>query len=381
MKNDPEIARIAKIIGERQSISICLPAAPTFDALAAGTALYLALLHMGKAVGIASSGDSVEPTNLAGQDKIQTSLVSDGDNLVVSFPYTEGSVDKVTYNIEDEKFSLVVQPREGFAKLDPKKVSYSYTGGKPEAIITIYAPTLNALAGLYTSNKEQFTGVDIINIDRHFTNGNYGTVNFVDKKSASVSEMVLDIITALKIEVDKNIATNLYKGIVSATNNFTSHSVSANTFEASALLLKSGAVKSPMNPAMGMRPQPGMDMGMPYMNQPMGMGQRMAPMPPMRPRQPGARPVGQMPTQPMPMPTQAAYSPDMDDFDEDYDDMEEMDPQEEMNVAPAIPEPVFNEKVDVQQQPGTAEKKESKGEGQSSKEWLKPKIFKGTNLL
>src|SRR3989338_11328166 len=174
MKNDAEIARIVKILAERQSISICLPTNPTLDSIASGTALYLALLQMGKNASIACGGDGDidRQSRIAGIDKIQTSLVSDGDNLVVSFPYTEGSVDKVTYNIEDEKFSLVVQPREGFAKLDPKKVSYSYTGGKQEAIITIYPPTLNALAGLYTSNKEQFTGVDIINIDRHFTNGN-----------------------------------------------------------------------------------------------------------------------------------------------------------------------------------------------------------------
>ena len=57
MKNDPEIARIAKIIRERQSISICLPASPTVDALAAGTALFLPLFLMGKAVGIGSTGD------------------------------------------------------------------------------------------------------------------------------------------------------------------------------------------------------------------------------------------------------------------------------------------------------------------------------------
>src|SRR3990167_5001082 len=112
---------------------------------------------MGKAVGIASSGDSVEPTNLAGQDKIQTSLVSDGDNLVVSFPYTEGSVDKVTYNIEENAFNLIIQPREGSAKLDPKKVSFNYTGGRPDVIITIYTATLNSLGTLYTSNKDQFT--------------------------------------------------------------------------------------------------------------------------------------------------------------------------------------------------------------------------------
>src|SRR3990167_4531706 len=134
-----------------------------------------------------------------------------------------------------------------------ERVQQSSTPKKSDLIITIYTATLNSLGTLYTSNKDQFTGVEIINIDRHFTNANYGTVNYVDKKSASVSEMVLDIVKTLRINLDKNIATNLYAGIVSATNNFTAHSVSANTFEASAFLLNNGAVKSPIGISQSMQ--------------------------------------------------------------------------------------------------------------------------------
>ncbi|OGK14136.1 hypothetical protein A3H80_02985 [Candidatus Roizmanbacteria bacterium RIFCSPLOWO2_02_FULL_37_19] len=377
MKNDAEIARIVKILAERQSISICLPTNPTLDSIASGTALYLALLQMGKNASIACGGDGDidRQSRIAGIDKIQTSLVSDGDNLVVSFPYTEGSVDKVTYNIEENAFNLIIQPREGSAKLDPKKVSFNYTGGRPDVIITIYTATLNSLGTLYTSNKDQFTGVEIINIDRHFTNANYGTVNYVDKKSASVSEMVLDIVKTLRINLDKNIATNLYAGIVSATNNFTAHSVSANTFEASAFLLNNGAVKSPIGISQSMQrgsqlpgninvaqqslqpqqymqypPQQPLQQRQPRMNQPFPQGSGQQP----RPAQ--QQQVVQQPVMPQ-------QQPEVEMVGDDYD------------------EPVFDERGDVQQQPGTVEQKESKGEGQAPKEWLKPKIFKGTNLL
>ena len=377
MKNDAEIARIVKILAERQSISICLPTNPTLDSIASGTALYLALLQMGKNASIACGGDGDidRQSRIAGIDKIQTSLVSDGDNLVVSFPYTEGSVDKVTYNIEENAFNLIIQPREGSAKLDPKKVSFNYTGGRPDVIITIYTATLNSLGTLYTSNKDQFTGVEIINIDRHFTNANYGTVNYVDKKSASVSEMVLDIVKTLRINLDKNIATNLYAGIVSATNNFTAHSVSANTFEASAFLLNNGAVKSPIGIPQPMQqgsqfpgninvaqqsvqpqqymqypPQQPLQQRQPRMNQPFPQGAGQQPRPAQRQQ------VVQQPVMPQ-------QQPEVEMVGDDYD------------------EPVFDERGDVQQQPGTVEQKESKGEGQAPKEWLKPKIFKGTNLL
>ena len=162
---------------------------------------------------------------------------------MVSFPYIEGSIDKVDYNIQGENFNLVITPRSGKPKLNPQQVSYSYTGGNIDFIVTIDSPTLQSLGTIYTENQIQFTGKDIINIDRHLTNAYFGSVNLVNKTISSVSELVLSIIKGLKIEIDKDIATNLYTGIASSTNNFTSYSVNADTFENIAVLLRAGAIK------------------------------------------------------------------------------------------------------------------------------------------
>ena len=47
----------------------------------------------------------------------------------------------------------------------------------------------------------------------------------------------------MKVGMDKEIATNLYAGLVAATNNFSSYSTTAETFQTAAELLKKGAVK------------------------------------------------------------------------------------------------------------------------------------------
>jgi len=243
MRKTAESARIAQIFNEKQSISICLPQNPNLDAVASATALYFTLLNMGKQVSITAPEEVNPQFGLIGQDKIQTQLSSEGNTLVVSFPYTEGAVDKVTYNIEGDHFNLIIQPKEGMDKLNHEKVKFNYSGGRPDVIVTVYTPTLNALGNLYNNQKDKFSGVEIINIDRHFTNNNYGTVNVVDKKAASMSEIMTDLLRSLNAKIDKDTATNLYTGITSATNNFTAHAVSAQTFESSAFLLNSGAVK------------------------------------------------------------------------------------------------------------------------------------------
>lgn len=239
--NDNALPRIQEALSKANLGAIVLPANPTTDAVAAACSLYLALMKMGKSVALACS----QKVNLdiSASDKIQQELVATGDNLVISFPYNEGSIDKVDYNISGESFNLVVTPRPGFSKLDPSQVKYSYSGGALDFIIVIDSPTLQSLGTLYTDNQTQFQGKEIINIDRHLTNAFYGTINYVNKSSSSISELVFAMLQQLKIEVDKNMATNLYSGIASATNNFSSYSVNAETFETIAQLLRLGAVK------------------------------------------------------------------------------------------------------------------------------------------
>jgi len=234
-------SRISQIVNQKLSGAVVLPSNPSIDATASATALYLSLLKLGKNISLSCS--TKVDYDLTGVDKIQKNLSASGDSLMISFPYTDGSIDKIDYRIEGESFNLIITPRNGFHKLDPSKVSYSYTGGKLDFVFVLDSPTLTSLGELYQNNQNQFQGLEIINIDRHLTNANFGTINYVNKTASSLSEMVFLLIKNLGVELDKDIATNLYAGLASATNNFSSYSVNAQTFETAAALLKMGAIK------------------------------------------------------------------------------------------------------------------------------------------
>lgn len=250
--NQNTLARIQEITTKCRSAVIVVPTNPSVDAIAASTSLYLALNKMGKTVSIASS--QKVSSDLVGSDKIQNIIGAGGDSLMISFPYLDGAIDKVDYNIQGQSFNLVVTPRPGHQKLNPNQVNFSYTGGLIDAIFVIDAPTLNSLGTIYTDNQNQFNGKDIINIDRHLTNAYYGTVNYINKTISSISELVLTIIQTLGVEIDRDIATNLYAGSAASTNNFTSYSTNADTFEHIAVLLRAGAIKKafkkPATPAI-----------------------------------------------------------------------------------------------------------------------------------
>ncbi|OGK11804.1 hypothetical protein A2954_05105 [Candidatus Roizmanbacteria bacterium RIFCSPLOWO2_01_FULL_37_12] len=306
------LTHLNDVIQKGNSGVITLPSNPSVDAVAASTALYLGLHKMGKSVSLASAS---KPTySLTATDKIQAQLTTSGDDLVISFPYSEGAVDKVDYNIQGNNFNLIITPRQGFPKLDTKQVKYSYAGGVLNFVITIDAPTLNSLGELYTSNEKQFQGKDIINIDRHLTNSFFGSVNYVNKTSSSISEMVLKLLQSLGVEIDRDMATNLYAGIAASTNNFSSYSVTADTFEAVATLLRLGAVKK----TIGRPPQPRGFQPQPQMN----------------------------PSFNSPQPSQ-------------------------------FPQPRFNNQPDMVTPIEQVEKEPKGADAQTPQDWLKPKIFKG----
>ncbi len=67
-----------------------------------------------------------------------------------------------------------------------------------------------------------------INIDHHISNDSFADVNIVNTEMSSASEVVFDLIDAL-VEVDKDIMSSLYAGIVYDSAGFKHKSVSSNT--------------------------------------------------------------------------------------------------------------------------------------------------------
>lgn len=241
-----QINQARNFLENAKSILIALPGNPTVDGVASALSLYLALSSSGKQVNVVcATAMTVEFNRLVGVDKIGNSLSgsSNGRNLVISFPYQEGSIEKVSYNIENDIFNLVIEPRENYQPITPEMMRYSYSGGTTDLIITIATSRLTDLGSLYNNSQSLFSEKPIINIDYHNHNSLFGKVNIVDPSVSSASELTSSLLSLLGFTTDADIATNLYAGIISGSQNFTSNTTSAFTFETAAICLKNGARK------------------------------------------------------------------------------------------------------------------------------------------
>jgi hypothetical protein len=368
------IKKVSETLSRYRSGVIAVQANPSLDGLAAATSLYLALTKMGKDVSIACAGNP--SADLIGMDKFQNSLASGGNHLVISFPYHEGAIDKVDYSIAGDSFNLIIVPNADTARINPKDVKFSYTGGKVEFVITIDAPNLNSLGQLYAENQGEFQGKTIVNIDRHLINNGFGTVNLVNKQASSTSELVLAVIRDMNVEMDKDMATNLYSGIVAATNNFSSYSVNPMTFEAAAFLMKHGAVKKPVQqqpPKPNGFPPAGF--GMPQQNAPLPMQPQQAQQVPQQ-RQPAPFPfMGSQPA-PQQQPRQP-HQPDPQYPATQNTDVQQFHaPVESEEPMPLPPDqPGQNPSAPQQGQPQNTQG------NKNPQDWLKPKLFRGGNLM
>jgi len=79
---------------------------------------------------------------------------------------------------------------------------------------------------------------NVINIDHHVSNTEFGNINIVDGNAAATGELVYKLITKMNIPIDKDIARCIYTAISTDTGSFMYDSTSYETHEIVAKLLK-----------------------------------------------------------------------------------------------------------------------------------------------
>ena len=235
------IAQIKDLVSKSGSIGIAAPKNPTMDEMAAALSLYLLLKNNNKNVSIASPSDPiVEISSLVGIDKVEKTLLGSGGtgDLTVSFPYTEGEIEKVSYTLEEGYLNIIVKAAEQGLSFDEKDVEYTRGGGNLDLVFTIGATNLADLDPVFDT---QNLDIKIINIDNKEENEQFGDIVLISPKLSSLSEGVADLALSLGLNIDEDGAQNLLNGIASATNNFQDSKTSSLAFEMAALLMKNGA--------------------------------------------------------------------------------------------------------------------------------------------
>ncbi len=234
-----DITKIKELLDKATDVLVVTHERPTADSIGSALALSIGLQGLGKKVVVACPDPmTVEFSSFIGVNRVVNELGK--KNFIISLDYVEGSIEKVSYNIEGNKFNLVIEPRLGFDAFSPDKVQYSYAGNPAHLIICVDTVHLGGLKKLYEEDKDLYAGKPIINVDRHPNNTHYGHTNMVDPQAASTAEIVARLLDGLGVALKPDIATNLLNAVYSATNNFQNSNVTPASLELAASCLKMG---------------------------------------------------------------------------------------------------------------------------------------------
>jgi len=81
----------------------------------------------------------------------------------------------------------------------------------------------------------------LINIDHHISNRHFCELTFIDEHASSTSELIFRLARQMKIELNKEMADNLYAGILTDTGGFRYSSTSKESLMAAAHVVACGA--------------------------------------------------------------------------------------------------------------------------------------------
>lgn len=229
-----------QVLSEAKSVVILMPEKPSLDTVASATALSLALSQDGKETTVACPSPMlVEFNRLVGVQKVTDSI--ENRNLTISFEdYEATNIERVSYNIENGKFMLVIAPKTGTLAPNKDQVVVGYRGVAGDLVIVVGASSKDTL-GQFNQEKELFgEGTKVVLVSNTPVSGFNSASELISPDASSISESALRVIEGLNLHLNPDMATNLFAGLRAGTDSF-QKAVTAETFSAASRLVRAGA--------------------------------------------------------------------------------------------------------------------------------------------
>ena len=117
------------------------------------------------------------------------------------------------------------------------RVSQVLPNPQPEVLMFVDCTDLGRVNLSKADLSEEST---VLNLDHHISNHSFGHVNWINAQASAVGELALALIQLLGVEIDVEIATNLYTAIVTDTGCYQYSNTTAETHRLTGDLLDKG---------------------------------------------------------------------------------------------------------------------------------------------
>ena len=232
------VSDIASRIADAHNILIALSSDPSVDELAAAIGMSLCLDRVGKRATAIFSGNIPNALEfLKPEDTFETTADTLQDFVVA---INKDKADHLRYKLDGDYVRIFITPYK--TRIAEEDLEFSYGDFNIDLVIALDVANGVDLDSALREHGRIMHDATIINI----TTGNpgkLGEIEWSDKNSSSVSEMIARLLYSMsrKITIGPDDATAFLTGIVAATNHFSNGETTPGALEVASALLKSGA--------------------------------------------------------------------------------------------------------------------------------------------
>lgn len=232
------MAEVASKIAEAHNILIALSSDPTVDELATAIGLSLCLDRVGKRATAIYSGSTPNALEFLKPDEIFEDSADTLQDFVIAL--NKDKADHLRYKLDGDYVKIFITPYR--SRIAEEDLEFSYGDFNIDLVLALnVANGIDLDAALREHGRIMHDAV-IVDI----TTGNpgkLGEIEWSDKKSSSVAEMISNLLFSLgkKLTVEKEEATAFLTAIVAATDHFTKPNTTPRTMQIAGKLMEAGA--------------------------------------------------------------------------------------------------------------------------------------------
>ena len=231
-------AEVAGKISDAHNVLIALSSDPSVDEMAAAIGLSLYLDKLGKRATAIYSGSTPNALEFLNPEQTFESSADTLQDFVIAL--NKEKADHLRYKLDGDYVKIYITPYK--TRLSDEDLEFSYGDYNVDLVLALDVANGIDLDSALREHGRIMHDAVIINI----TTGNpgkFGEIEWSDKHSSSVSEMIARLLYSVKskVEVGKEEATAFLTGIVAATDHFSNATTTPETMQMASRLMKSGA--------------------------------------------------------------------------------------------------------------------------------------------
>ena len=236
-QNQSPKAQLIERLKQANNVLVTVSRNPSVDQLSAAIGLTVMLNHMDKHATAVFSGDVPDTLEfLKPEETIEKNTDSLRDFII---SLDKAKADKLRYKVEDKMVKIFITPYK--TSLSDADLVFGQGDFNVDVVVALGVQEKEDLDDAITSHGRILHDATVATLNTTIS-GQLGSINWVDAKASSLSEMLVTICEGLKPDsLDTQMATAFLTGIVAETQRFSNEKTSSDTMTVSAKLMAAGA--------------------------------------------------------------------------------------------------------------------------------------------